>query len=62
MKRKCSKCSNKVEAKYRNSEVYCHLHNQEDELYDADENCEHEIAAAGFSGVKCTKCTGWFCF
>jgi len=34
----------------------------EDELFDADPDCEHEIVDAHGGGVKCTKCTGWFCF
>lgn len=31
-----------------------------DKLYDADPNCNHEIVPQ-MSGVKCTKCNGWFC-
>ena len=31
-----------------------------DQLYDADPNCKHEVVAK-WSGVKCRKCTGWFC-
>lgn len=34
----------------------------EDTLYDADEDCEHDIQPATGGGVKCTKCKGWFCF
>ena len=30
------------------------------ELYDADPNCEHDIVTL-WSGVKCRKCTGWYC-
>jgi hypothetical protein len=30
------------------------------ELYDADPNCEHEVVAQ-WSGVKCSKCSGWYC-
>lgn len=30
-------------------------------LYDADPNCEHEIICADSGGLKCRKCTGWFC-
>lgn len=33
-----------------------------EELYNADENCEHDIQPAIGGGVKCTKCSGWFCF
>lgn len=33
-----------------------------EELYNADENCEHDIQPASGGGVKCTKCSGWFCF
>jgi len=32
-----------------------------DELFDADPNCKHEIEVL-WSGVKCKKCKGWFCF
>ena len=32
------------------------------ELWDADESCEHDYAPLGWSGVKCTKCGGWYCF
>ena len=30
------------------------------ELYDADPNCEHEVIEQ-WSGVKCSKCPGWYC-
>ncbi len=33
-----------------------------EELYDADPKCEHEVYSAPSGGVKCKKCTGWFCF
>ena len=37
--------------------------NEEDEfLFDADENCNHEIVSASGGGIKCTKCKGWFCY
>lgn len=29
-------------------------------LYNADEECEHEIEVL-WSGIKCTKCGGWYC-
>lgn len=32
------------------------------DLFDADPECKHEIVDAPGGGVKCTKCTGWFCF
>jgi hypothetical protein len=35
---------------------------KETELFDADPNCKHEIVDAPGGGVKCSKCTGWFCF
>lgn len=35
---------------------------QEDELWDADPNCKHDIKCAAGGGVKCTKCGGWFCY
>lgn len=32
------------------------------ELWDADPNCEHDIQPATGGGVRCTKCSGWFCY
>ncbi|MGF2715825.1 hypothetical protein ACQUY5_26900 [Bacillus cereus] len=32
------------------------------ELYNADEDCEHDIQPASGGGVKCLKCNGWFCY
>ena len=34
----------------------------DDELWDSDENCDHNIIDAPGGGVKCTKCNGWFCY
>lgn len=34
----------------------------EDELWDADSNCNHNIVEDDSGGIKCTKCEGWFCF
>lgn len=35
----------------------------EDMLYNADEDCEHDLQPTPWgSGVRCTKCNGWFCF
>ena len=31
------------------------------DLLDADPNCQHEIENK-WSGVKCKKCGGWFCY
>lgn len=31
------------------------------DLYDADPNCEHDIETL-WSGVRCKKCRGWFCY
>jgi hypothetical protein len=33
----------------------------DNELYDADPDCDHQIIAK-WSGVECSKCGGWFCF
>lgn len=30
-------------------------------LIGGDENCDHEIEGASGGGIKCTKCTGWYC-
>lgn len=32
------------------------------ELFNADPNCVHTVVAAEGGGVKCAKCTGWFCY
>ena len=34
----------------------------EDVLWDADENCEHNIESQPGGGIKCTKYGGWFCY
>lgn len=31
-------------------------------LWDADTKCDHDIQSQPGGGIKCTKCTGWFCF
>lgn len=33
-----------------------------EELYDADPNCDHRVVGASGGGIKCTKCSGWFCY
>lgn len=31
-------------------------------LYNADVNCDHEIVSGNnYSGIKCSKCSGWYC-
>lgn len=32
------------------------------ELWEADPNCVHDIQAQPSGGIKCTKCRGWFCY
>lgn len=32
------------------------------DLLDADPNCEHVVVDVLGGGVKCSKCTGWFCY
>lgn len=32
------------------------------DLWDADENCWHEEDPNCFSGIRCIKCKGWFCY
>jgi len=32
-----------------------------EDLFDADPNCDHDIEVK-WSGVKCKKCSGWFCY
>lgn len=31
-------------------------------LLDADDNCNHHIVDAPGGGIKCTECSGWFCY
>lgn len=38
----------------------CDGENNYYELYDADPNCVHELLYG--NGVRCVKCSGWFCF
>lgn len=38
------------------------LNPEEELLWDADPNCEHDVVCASGGGVKCTKCTGRFCY
>ena len=35
---------------------------EEIELWDADPNCDHELDENVWSGIKCKKCGGWFCY
>jgi hypothetical protein len=36
---------------------------EEEFLYDADPNCKHVIVSGdNYSGIKCSKCRGWFCY
>lgn len=32
------------------------------QLYNADPNCDHIMDLNNWSGVKCAKCGGWFCY
>lgn len=32
------------------------------ELWNADEDCDHELIYPSGGGVKCIKCEGWFCY
>ena len=32
-----------------------------EDLWDADPDCEHEIINL-WSGIRCKKCKGWFCY
>ncbi len=36
--------------------------NGNDDLFDANPHCIHDVVGASGGGVKCTKCTGWFCY
>lgn len=39
----------------------CNGESEYEELYNADPNCVHNVVPVS-SGVKCTKCDGWFCY
>lgn len=32
------------------------------ELWDADPNCDHKLDPNCYSGIRCLKCPGWFCY
>jgi hypothetical protein len=32
------------------------------ELYDADPTCDHVLDPNCWSGIRCLKCGGWFCY
>ena len=34
----------------------------DEELWNADPNCKHNIVSARGGGVRCTKCGGWMCY
>ena len=34
---------------------------EDEELWDADPKCKHDVISTNGGGVKCTKCRGWFC-
>ena len=38
------------------------MEENEDYLYDADPDCDHEIIEKASGGIECTKCEGWFCY
>ena len=31
------------------------------ELFDANPDCEHEMDQKNLNGIRCSKCSGWFC-
>lgn len=35
---------------------------KDEELWQANPDCEHNIICAPGGGIKCTKCSGWFCW
>lgn len=34
----------------------------DEELWQADPNCQHETYCAPGGGIKCRHCPGWFCY
>lgn len=47
--------------RYKLEEQDKNLIDYSDLLYNADPNCKHEVVAL-WSGVRCRKCRGWFCY
>lgn len=39
----------------------CEQYSKND-LFDSDPNCEHEMDENSWSGIKCKKCQGWYCY
>ena len=33
-----------------------------DDIWDAAEGCDGEVVSAPGGGIRCNKCSGWFCF
>lgn len=33
-----------------------------DELWNANPNCDHRVISPSGGGVKCIKCNGWICY
>lgn len=61
------KCRTCLDAGWLNSDTAvverCECNPSPDqELFDADASCDHNILPAAGGGVKCTKCDGWFCY
>ena len=53
----CPRCDTLLDEEAKSPTSYTN-----DDLFDADLNCKHEVVSAPGGGVKCTKCPGWFCF
>lgn len=50
------------ESEKKRDAAYKIRYNKTTFLYNADPNCEHDIQPQWGGGVKCEKCTGWFCY
>lgn len=46
------------EQRKKDEEQFPSLH----ELYNEDVNCAHHIVSGNGGGIKCTKCSAWFCY
>lgn len=55
----CKPCSNHLHEEVCSK---CDGNSEYDELWEADDSCRHEIVSAAGGWIRCTKCTGWFCY
>lgn len=59
--KECKSCENNNRPRSKSCKT-CIENSNYSELYGADPNCKHEIISASGGGVRCKKCSAWFCF